>query len=189
MKRTFWIAIAALVLGGCTTDRVRLDHHGRAVLELDQVTDSQLRESGEWTEADARARQLIGPERGGMLGQYRPVRRPDLGQKLAGLSASVLTVCGWSYEKSYHYLPDERAYLFVHRAKPASIVSEAWQGRFGEDEPAPVLLRWGRPSPTPWPRSTEEEQLEAWTQEVLPRWLPPPPPKPEPIPISRIDLR
>lgn len=181
MKGTGWIAATALLLAGCAGDRVRLDPLGRPVLELDVVTDDELRAAGAWTEADAQARDLIGWERG-RLGQYRPTRRPPVARKFAGIAASVLTLTGWSYEKPYHHVPERGVYVFVHRDRPPSIVGEAWQGGITPPDPST------RPWPTP-PRPPSDDDLFEWTRPALPGGEPPPPVEEEPVPISRADLR
>lgn len=117
------------------------------------ISDRELYERGQWTEADAAARALIGPEQG-PLGP-RPVRRAPVARKFASLFGAVETLFGWSYEKTYYYLPEQHAYVFVHRDRPPTILGEEWQQGLG---PPP-------PPPTPeegWELWRERNERELW---------------------------
>lgn len=165
------LALAALSCGCTRLERLQ---------SLPVITDQELREAGQWTPADAAARELIGAEVG-KLGQARPVRRCSVGRKLRGMDETVLTLLGWSYEKCYYYVPEAGSYVFVHREHPASIVSEEWQGRV---RPArPVEARFDRGDPLS--RRLSEESARRALEEVLPRPVLPAPRR-EPIELSSL---
>lgn len=132
------------------------------------ISDRELIESGQWTPADAFARQEIGPEYG-PLGP-RPVRRPPVARKFASLPGAIETVMGWSYEKTYYHLPNRRAYLFILRDQPAVLMGEEWQQDLTPPPPPPTPeVGWER-----WRRQTRE-LLDGV----------PPPPTPETVSLAR----
>jgi hypothetical protein len=141
--------LLAIVLGGCSV---------RGAV----ITDEELLEDGTWTERDALARQLLDLEAPPHLDGKYPVRRVPVRRKLVQevrvggttiplprigpfgypLELGALeALLGLDYERRYQYVARVRAWVIVHRDRPATVLGDDPDWKMPDPETDPEVFR------------------------------------------------